>query len=239
MKRGRIIIVSVYKKITIITGILTFISFIFGIRLYYCFPGNSDMNFFVNVCLAIFGSSMLSMFTAWITYFSEKRKTMEGFAYCTRRILKVLSHYDESMTLDEKIKFFIAYYDESMDEWDANFGNMDFFFEFYHHNRKYVYDEIYSPITAFNKMVGRHVWHFRFYLNSSVRNDAVMDDFVKELEDVLIVKTTSILPNELAEDGTNEKYTRMISVEPKLVRDIKEELNGRYYKCMYPRNIRK
>ncbi len=228
-----------YKKITILTGFTTIIVLVCSVILHYWFIENSEINFWLNVFLAVFGSALLTTLTSWVTYFYEKRQMMEGFAYSTRRILRSINHYQRSFSLEDKIKFFLAYSDESKDDWDMQMGNMDFFFEKIHHNRKYIYENIYMPILTFNQAVGKHIWHFRWYMDGTGKNEAVMEGFIKELEDMLIEEEEKNFPVEFSEDGIPIRYGQFITTKPKLVKNIQEELNGKYFECMYGKKIKK
>lgn len=223
----------VYKKITLVAGMVTLATFAGCIILHYGFTENREISFWLNIVLAVFGSALLTAITSWITYFYEKRQTIESFVYSTRRILKAINHYQKSMSLDEKIEFFLSYSDEPKDDWDMQIGNMDFFFEIFHHNRRYIYNKIYMPILTFNQAVGKHVWHFRWHLDGSGKNDTVMESFVKELEDMLITESSVKVPAEWADDRTPIRYTQITTTRPKLVDEVQKELNGKYFDCMY------
>ena len=66
---------SIYKKNFIITAVLSIISLIIGIILNYCF----DEEFWCNVCLGIFGSSILTSTSSIAGYSVEKKNALEGF----------------------------------------------------------------------------------------------------------------------------------------------------------------
>lgn len=169
---------KVYKKMTVISAIITVSSLTAAMIMHYLFPC-SETDFWINVCLGIFGSAFLTILTSIMSYNHEKVKTLENFLYHTRQILSVANKYQEHMTLEQKIHFFIEYSEFDKIAWDADFGNMSFFFEKTTHNQKYIYDNIYKPILDFNHAVANHVWHFRWHLDGSGKNDAVIGKRVK------------------------------------------------------------
>lgn len=197
------------------------------------------MNFWTNVSLALFGSAVLSFLTSLLTYFHEKRKTLEGFVYHTKQIVHFLNQYQESMSLEEKIKFFLAYNDFDKTAWDADYGNMDFFWRNKSGNRKYIFDSLYQPIIKFNSAVNNHSWHFKWHLDGSGRNENVMAKFVDELESYLIVKKEYEVPVEYNDDGSVKRVCKIQSVQSLLVRTILKELNGHYFEIMYGKKVKK
>lgn len=223
---------KVYKKMTVISAIITVSSLTAAMIMHYLFPC-SETDFWINVCLGIFGSAFLTILTSIMSYNHEKVKTLENFLYHTRQILSVANKYQEHMTLEQKIHFFIEYSEFDKIAWDADFGNMSFFFEKTTHNQKYIYDNIYKPILDFNHAVANHVWHFRWHLDGSGKNDAVMQKFVDELQGYLLRITEQDVPTEYDENNNPLSFCHYRSTEPKLVFDVKRELGGRYYDIMY------
>lgn len=228
----------VYKKLIIITAIITFASLISAIVMHYIFPSD-ETDFWINVCLGIFGSAVLTTLSSIISYNHEKRKTLENFLYHTRQLLSVANKYQEHMTLEEKIRFFLAYSEFDKIAWDADYGNIDFFFERITKNREYIYNSIYKPILDFNDAVANHVWHFRWHLDGSGKNDVVMQSFVSELQEYLLKIDEQDLPTEYDENGNAISFCRYTSTCPKLVFDVKKELAGRYYEILYGKRTAK
>lgn len=220
-----------YKNLTIIATMISVIAFFLALILHYCFPCY-EAEFWINVCLGLFGSAALTVLTSIVSYFSEKIKTLQDFLYHTRQILSIANKYQEHMTLEQKIRFFLEYSEFDKIAWDADFGNMSFFFEKTTHNQKYIYDNIYKPILDFNHAVANHVWHFRWYLDGSGKNDAVMQKFVDELQGYLLQITGYDVPTEYDKDGNVISTCHCRAIEPKLVREIEDELTGRYYEIM-------
>lgn len=224
----------VYKKMTIISALIAIVAFFGAVFMHYCFPCD-ETEFWINVCLGIFGSAVLTGLTSVVSYNHEKIKTLENFLYHTRQLLSVANKYQEHMTLEEKIRFFLEYSEFDKIAWDADFGNIDFFFERITKSREYIYCSIYKPILDFNHAVANHVWHFRWHLDGSGKNDAVMQTFVSELQDYLLKIDEQSLPTEHDENGTATSFCRYISTCPKLVLDVRKELAGRYYEVLYGR----
>lgn len=223
----------IYRNATIITALLTVVSFIIAAFLNF---GTTIDPFWCNLLLGIFGSSLLTLITSIIGYQVERRKTFEGFSYCTKEILRNLNKYQVSWTLEEKINFFLAYHDISCSEWDRYFGEFCFLFDFKKRKRKYIYEKIYQPLLTTNQKIGYHIWHFRWHKDGSGRNEQVMKKFVKEVEDLIIETTAEEFPRleDLPEDMRDGIEVNYISTtRNRIVEDVQRELNGEYYRFMY------
>lgn len=199
-----------------------------------------DSEFWSNVCLSIFGGALLTMISSFLMYFHERQKTLEGFMYHTRQILRWLNKYQRNMKMDDKIRFFLDYHDFDKSAWDADYGNMHFFFEkaTKGKHRTYIFNKIYFPIDSFGKAVSKRVWDFRWQLGGTGRNDAVMRKFISELEDYLLIYTEEMIPVDYDEDGKPTNWIEQSTVEPKLVKDVGNELVGHYYEILYGKRAR-
>lgn len=233
-----------YKKLTIFTGLLAIVTFVAAIILHYGSTpddvvATSNRDFWINVCLALFGSGALTFLTSIVTYHFERIKTMESFLCHTRQILARLNRYKEQTTLEEKIRFFLDYHDFDISAWDSDFGSMDFFFDRGQEKWMYIYYKIYLPILQFGAAVDKHVWHFRWHVDGTATNEAVMKRFVGELEDYLIKREEKVIPTVYDENGTPTAFCKQTMVEPKLVLEIKRELAGHYYDMIYGKRIAK
>ena len=129
---------KIYKKLTFITMIIAAASLATAMIMHYFLPC-AETDFWKNVCLGIFGSAFLTILTSIMSYNHEKEKTLENFLYHTQQILTIANKYQEHMTLEEKIRFFLEYSEFDKIAWDADFGNMSFFSEKITHNQKYIY----------------------------------------------------------------------------------------------------
>lgn len=219
-----------YKKLTYFSGVVSAISFVVCLFLHYNFSCN-ESEFWVNVCLALFGSALLTTLSSIVSYFQERRSTLEGFSYHCKQILHILNKYQESMSLEEKMRFYLDYHDFDKTSFDVDYGNIDFFLERVTKDREYIYQKIYLPILNFNKAVNRHVWHFRWYFDGSGKNISVMEIFVNQLEHYLIYQEESELPATDVQHGNT--LEEMISTESRLVSEISNQLNTRYYDILY------
>lgn len=226
----------VYKKCIYFTAIISVVSFGTAAILHYLFPC-SESDFWINVSLGIFSGAILTVITSIISYKHERRRTLESFVYHTRHILFYLNKYQESMSIEQELRFYLDYLELNKTAWDMELGNMDFFFEKLNKNRKYVYEKIYKPILDFNQAVVSHEWHFRWYLDGSGKNDVVMEKFLSDLQKYLLTKTETEVPAEYDDNGNVINYCKRSSVSPKLVADISQELNGHYFEIMYGKKM--
>lgn len=214
-----------YVIVVRITAILSFFSF-FAIMYIHYYCCGTEADFWCNVCLAIFGSALLTLISSFVGYFTDKETTLAGFSYSTRSLLHVINQYDVNWDLEKKIDFYLAYVDIDKSLWDSQLGMIYFMNDFHKDNFHYIYHSIYKPIIDFNQAVSKHEFHFRWYKDGSGRNDAVMRAFVSELEDLFIRRTTK---EQLLDNG--EKLC-MSSINNCLVTTIVSELNGKYYNLM-------
>ena len=108
----------------------------------------------------------------------------------------------------------------------TNTLKMDFFKKQY---RKNVYKRIYYPVLTVLKKASSHEWHFRLHKNGTGRNEAVMQNFADEIENVILEKIQR-------KCEVDEKQECVVTgVKNKVVEDILDELNGWYYEMMYGR----
>lgn len=228
----------VYKILIIISAALAALSLGSAILLNYGFT-NLKLDFCVNVCLSIFGGAVLTILTSIVSYQYERHKILEGFFYHTKHLLAYLNKYNTNMPLEQKIHFFLDYHDLDRSAWDADFGEMDFFFEPFHKSREYIYDKIYNPILEFNAAVANYAWHFRWHIDGTVKNDRVMRNFVSKLEVFLIKTTKQEAPVEYDVEGNVVSTNFYTTVVPKLFFQIETELSGRFYDILYSKRKRR
>ncbi len=215
-----------YVISTRITAVLTCLSFVVSLFIHYGFHG-AEAEFWCNVCLAVFGSGLLTFITSCIGYGTEKRRMLEGFSYSTRSLLHILNKYDLGWGLEKKIDFFLDYTDVDKAIWDSQLGAIYFMFDPGEEKFKYIYQKIYKPILDVNQKIAGHEAHFKWYKDGSGKNNEVMADFVGEIEPLFMEKTTN---RHTLEDGHEFEIT---AIQNKLVHAILEELNGKYYDIMY------
>lgn len=227
-----------YKKYIWATILVSVLTILPAFYLHYKVPC-SEADFWIDICLGIFAGAFLTLITSIISYNREKRRTLEGFLYHTSRILSYLNKYQESMSIEQKINFYLNYIELDKSEWDMEYGNMDFFFDPITKNRKYIYEKIYNPIVTFNKAVSIHMWHFRLNIDGCGKNDAAMKIFLSELQDYLITKEEYKYPIEFDDNKNVIEYGTSPYLKPKLVNDINEELNRHYLEIMYGKRVAK
>ena len=213
-------VVSVYKKGVVITAMLSVLSLFVAILLNYCL----GEQFWCNVCLGVYGSSLLTFITSYIGYFAERKSCMEGFYTETLKILNQYNKYQNDLTIDDKIDFFLFMMDYDRSSWNVYFRKMDFF---KNEKRNYVYKHIYTPLKEIDRAILKYAWQFRMHKNGTGRNEAAMVDFVKEIEAYILDIKQQSIPRE-----NNEEFI-VSSSRNKIVEDILKELNGNYYVVMY------
>lgn len=230
------------KKLINIFALISAVSLVAASLLHY--KGNNttcgiDIEYWVNILIGIFSSAALTLMTSILSYLNEKRNTLESFLYHTQQLLSFLNKYQERMSLEQKIIFFLDYYDLDKSSWDMDFGNIAFLFDPKTQKRRYIYDSIYKPILDFNQCLANHVLHFRQHISGICKNDRVMSDFVAELESHLRSNYTKKLPSKFDENGNAISFEQYNCSESKLVHNVSKELWGKYYNIMYGKRIAK
>lgn len=81
-------------------------------------------------------------------------------------------------------------------------------------------------MTYAHKKACSHTWHFEMHVNGTGVNNAVMEDFISEIEPAIIREEEYVVGN-----GNNEYVTK--NVHNHIVKMIDAELNGKYYEIMY------
>lgn len=224
---------QVYRSSTIITAILTLLSFSFSLFLNFFTKADP---FWCNTCLGVFGSSLLTFLISIIGYRFERRKTFEAFSIETKEILHNLNKYQVSWNLEEKVDYFLNYHDIRKVDWDMHYGEFAFLFDFRQKNKAYIYQKIYLPILQVNQAINMHIWHFRWYKDGTGRNDIVISKFIEEIESLIMEVVSEELP--VSETDAEQKMI-MRSTKNKIVCDVSNELNGKYYSLMYGRRAYK
>ena len=209
----------IYKRSVIITGIISIVSLSFAIILNYVV----NEEFWCNVCLGLFGSSLLTLITSIIGYFAEKRNCMDGFYIETKKFLNKFNRYQIDLKLEDKIAFFLEMADYDKTDWDMDFGKMDFF---NNKQREYIYYNIYTPLIEARKIIADHAVQFRMHTNKTGKNEPTMFALVENIEKCFLSQKKYHLPME-----DNNKIIAT-EVHNRIVEDILKELNGHYYKIM-------
>ena len=81
--------------------------------------------------------------------------------------------------------------------------------------------------------VQKHYWHFKWYKDGTGKNDRVMEDFLAEIEPLILDRKEESVSGEFDESGTTTKRIVVTSVSNRIVEKINKELSGKYYKLMY------
>lgn len=211
---------SIYKRGFIVTVVLALGSLVIALVLNYLL----EEQFWCNVCLGIFGSSLLTAITSIIGYFAERKRVTEGFYEETKKIIYEINKYQHDLTLDDKIDFYLLLSDYDTTNWDMYYGQMDFFRNQY---RKQVFNRIYNPVLEVLQKATSHAWHFRMHKNGTGRNEVVMEEFIDEIETVILERIQF-------KYGADENQECVVTrVKKKIIEDILDELNGWYFEMMY------
>ena len=229
---------SIYKKTIGLTGFITILSFVVCLVLHYLFM-SEEAEFWCNVVLGIFSGALLTLLSSVIVYRVERKRVLENFFYYTNKILKQINQYQMNMTLEEKIDLLLEYADSDKIEWDSCLGEIDFLFDFGKKNYKYIYNSIYKPLWELQVAIQKHYWHFKWYKDGTGKNDKVMEEFLKEIEPLILDREEMKTPIETDQNGKAIKYLTATAVTNRIVSSINKELTGKYYTLMYGKKAEK
>ena len=229
---------SIYKKTIGLTGLITILSFVVCLVLHYLFMPE-EAEFWCNVVLGIFSGALLTLLSSVIGYRVERKRVLENFFYYTNKILKQINQYQMNMTLEEKIDLLLEYADSDKIEWDSCLGEIDFLFDFGKKNYKYIYNSIYKPLWELQVAIQKHYWHFKWYKDGTGKNDKVMEEFLKEIEPLILDREEMKTPIETDQNGKAIKYLTATAVTNRIVSSINKELTGKYYTLMYGKKAEK
>lgn len=132
-----------YVIITRVTAVLSIISLFLAIIIYYLFSA-VGAEIWSDICLAIFGSALLTCITSIIGYIIEKRKALERFSMSTRYLLDIIYKYDVSWKAVSKIDFLLSYVDIDKSMWELQFNDIYFMNDFCKKNTIYQRKDLYS-----------------------------------------------------------------------------------------------
>ena len=179
-----------------------------------------DSDFWCNVALTIAGGGLISLATACMGYFDERRKTLENFYYHTKELLGKLDIYSYAWSREKKIEFFLRFceYEGLANEFEKEYGNISFLLDFSNLNRMYIYDKIYCPLSCLSRLIMYYKKIFQSYMDH---------DEISE-EDII----TCILNIEsyLLDSRIRSVYVRPETTFPDKIR---YELNGRFFDILY------
>ncbi|WP_286154554.1 hypothetical protein [Thomasclavelia cocleata] len=211
-----------YKYCNWITLILLLVSLL-GC-LWLLFLGNLEntyVNFWCNVLLAIFGSSLLTFITTLIGYIDEKRKTLELLFIETQNILKIIKMYDVEKNVDDKINFLLRIYEYNFYTWENCISNLGFWTDFNLKNQKKLSEiikKLYLPINNLRQKISNKSQNFYWYIDGSGRNEEVTKSYIEEIEKCFIQKkyqyNVLFSWNYLVKDINNflnDGYTRLLN----------------------------
>ena len=146
---------GIYKKTIKITGLITLISFLGCLVLHYMCV-SKEAEFWCNITLGIFGSSLLTLISSIVGYRVERKRVFEKFFCYTNKILKQINQYQEHMTLEEKIDFLLKYIDTDKIELDSCLGDIDLLFDLRKKKFEYIYNMIYKPLRDLERAIRKH-----------------------------------------------------------------------------------
>ena len=212
----------VNKTSVYITAPITILSLAAAIVLH-----NLDFEFATNILIGIFASGLLAFILAIIGYFVERRKVLERFYTYVQKSASNFNRFENNGDLEQSISSILFMNQFDYVELDNAYGDIAFLF-FNKKNKSYIYDRLYHPITTARNLIAEKCFHFREYRNAIEGNKRVMHILVQDVAEVLLSTTTK--------KGFNGMGMSMVMnfTYNKLAENLRNELNGKFYKLMYP-----
>lgn len=222
----------IYKNSIIVTAIISIASFSTSFLLKFNFMGK-EAEFWYDISMGVFSGAILTLITSIIGYRVERRRSLEGFWLYIQKILKHLSNYESTMTVNQKIDFFIDLYNQDRIELDTYLGDIHFLFDWEQKTFLYIYNSIYYPIERIYNLVALYYGDLKAYKNGFNINDGDIQSYVSKIESLIIEKTIYKVPSEIDETGRVISESICSKEHNKIVDSIADELNSRYYIIMY------
>lgn len=180
-----------------------------------------------NLLAGIFASGVLTIMISIINYRTERRKTLEQFYSYTKKAANNYNRFENEGDLERSIDSILAMNEFDYIELDNAYGDMCFLFHD-KKTRKYIFEKIYEPTLMLRRLICEKCFHFKEYRKALHGNSRVMRLFVDEVAEAIMEckEITSV----------NEHGVSMVmkTSHNKVVEQLLEELNGRYYEIMYP-----
>lgn len=183
--------------------------------------------FVSNLFSGIFASGVLTFIMSIIGYWVERRKTMEKFYTYAIKAVSNLNLFEYEKDLNRSIDSVLQMNQFDYVELDNAYGDMVFLFR-NKKKQKYIYEKIYKPILDAKNTVAEACFHFKEYKKAINGNAQAMRVFLSEIAKVFMSVTQRKCINE------NGLSTVMTYTYNKFVHDLRKELNGDFYRIMYP-----
>lgn len=210
------------KRSILWTSILSIISLCVSILSHYY-----ECEYVSNLFAGIFASGVLAFLIAIINYHTERQRTLEKFYSYASKATSNYNRFENEGNLERSIDSVLQMNQFDYMELDNAYGDIDFIFH-NKENREYIYESIYEPTITLRKLINDKCFHFNEYRKAVNGNKQVMQSFLSEIDHAIMSRIEQEITND---DGTS---TKICYCHNKIVKDLKSELTGRYYKIMYP-----
>lgn len=190
---------------------------------------SQEGSFWANIILGVFGSFLVAAATAFMSYWVERKGTLESFLRNTKKILHSLRKYDFEWDKDKKIQFLKEFIEEDREAWDAAYTDICFISEGRTPNSDhvYIYEGIYKPIQDLVMMVDSFVNEVKV-ADKGILKDLNVEERIRDIEDSLAHH------EEYDTEFEKGKITHCDFRWDHLTVRVQEELGGRYYRIMHP-----
>lgn len=176
-------------------------------------------DFIINILLGIFGSSLVTLILSVINYFVERRKTLETFLICGRKVIKNFRKFPPHPEADEAVKAILEMSGFDYTDFDNTYSEISFINGKALHKR--IYNELYAPVVEMRSVISKAASDIERCDNSKIWEKAV------ESVDVLFNQRTTVE----TEDGVSITQCERI-----LISSLESNFEGFFYDCIYPKS---
>ena len=171
-----------------------------------------------DVSLAIFGSSLITLIISTVSYRCERKRVLEQFYNAICKRISFYSTYLQSWSTEDKCRFYINHFLKDFPSIGDAYANIYFFYDINKKKRKYIYNNIYSKCRDIANYIDEHYYNFATYINKTGESEHAIKKHIKDIE------------NKLFKENEN-------MIESNFMNSIMNELNGKYYKIMYGKEM--
>lgn len=175
--------------------------------------------FLLNILLGVFGSSLVTLAVSVTNYCVERRKSLETFLICGRKIIKNFRKFPTDFETNEAANIILEINSFDYTDFDNAFAEISFINRNALHKR--IYNELYVPIVNARGIIQKAAKHIEQCSRSKI-----MEEVVENVDNLFNSRTTIEI------DGVSITQCKRIIVE-----ELTNKFNGFYYDCIYPKAL--
>lgn len=208
---------KVYKITTYLMCVISMISLMLGIYLNFL-NKYGQYDFYTNVFLGIFSSSLITLIASIVGYFVERQKNMEFFWKSIYGFINYLLNYECYSTNNEKLDYLQNYHKSYQKNINKAYGNLSFF---QRRKMSFIYNDLYKPVIDLNGKFEKYIKE----IGLAKKLNQNPDKIIEKIEN-LFVKYNRITPNTVKIASPDYFFTD----------NLENILQDKFYNLMYYKN---